>query len=76
MEVSTARYWFRENNTSCVDGLPDLNLVASTSNFFDKDGRQTFATKSFVYTKKVNLGAFDNIFADSKVHRNTGYESD
>jgi len=39
VKVSAAGYWFGENNTSCIDGLPDLDLVASTGNFFDEDGR-------------------------------------
>lgn len=57
MEVLAAGDGCREMHTGGVDGLEDAVQVTATSDFLDKDGRQTLGAQLLVNTEEVDLAA-------------------
>ena len=60
--VSGGGDWGWNNNTSGVDGLPDIASIDSSSNFLDEDWRKSLCPQGFMHTEEINL-SHENLFS-------------
>lgn len=76
MKVSTSADWCWQNDTSCVECLPDTLKVATAGDFLDEDWCQALLAKLLVNAEEVDLGCVESLLADTKSDWYTGDEGD
>jgi hypothetical protein len=71
MEVGCFDYWFGDYHTGCVDCLPNILGVYSSSYFFDQEWSKFFATKLLVYTKEIDFDNFHGLIVQIHLDRDS-----
>ena len=74
MEVAARTDRFRQHYSGCIDSLEDLEDVASSGDFFDKDRCETFVPKLLMDAQEVDLGAMKDLRSYAEFDWNAGYE--
>lgn len=65
----------RESLSSCVDGLPDVSKVNSTSDFLNQDRGKSKLSETLVCAQEVDFSHLDGLTLDGHINGNTRNES-
>ena len=74
MVVAAAADGFRQNDTGGENCLVDIEQVTPPCDFPDENRGKSFRSQLFVNAEKVDLGAFHDVLADTKIDGHGRYE--